>query len=132
LYDIESSVNKLTKSEDTMCVVEITMFYAARRLEIRFDRSFQPVDLIPNVHLRVNTSITPSTGKSTVVVNILQFLCNNKDECDRHFFFDHIDWLLNANYDELTNIIRPLIVPGTKSGRNGFTSDSVRELIHQK
>jgi hypothetical protein len=124
LYDIEQDVKDLTTSEDTMCAVEITMIYAARRLEIRFDRNFQPVDLTLNVHLRVNTSIIPSTGKSTMIVNILQFSCNNKDECDRRFFFDHIDWLLNAKYDELTDIIRPSIVSGTKSGTNRFFYNS--------
>jgi len=103
-----------------MCVIEIAMHYATRRLDIRFDRSFEPVDLTLNVHLRFNTSITPTMGQKTNIVNILQFACNNKNECDRHFFFDHIDWLLNAKYDELTNIIRPLIVPGTKSGTNLF------------
>ncbi len=120
LYDIEQNVKSLKTSENTMCAVEITMFYAERSLEIRFDRSFQPVDLTLNVHLRVNTSITPSTGKNAVIVNILQFACNNRDECDRRFFFDHIDWLLNAKYDQLTDIIRPFIAPGTKSGTNRF------------
>lgn len=115
-YDLEITVNKLTTSEDTMCKVEIKHSYPLGDIEVRFARTFVPVDLNANVHLGLSTSITPSAGKSYTTVNILQFVCDDKDTCDRLFFFDHIKWLLNTTYDQLNVQIQPLLFLGTNPG----------------
>ncbi|UJR11349.1 hypothetical protein I4U23_015530 [Adineta vaga] len=92
-----------------MCRVEFKYFYKTQTIQISFHKSFQPIDLALNVHVRVNTSIKPSSGKSYDMENVIQFTCDNTDECDREFFFDHIYWVMNNNFTELTNAIQPII-----------------------
>ncbi len=116
LYFIKDHINKLTTSKDEMCAVEIKIFYKSRRIEISFDETFKPNDLIINFHMRMITSVIADTAKTIDLINILQFACNNTDQCDRYFFLGHIDWLFDATYDKLVNTTVPLLLKNTRAG----------------
>lgn len=61
--------------------MEIKVFYKSRQIGISFNESFKPNDLIINTQMRMATSVITDTGESMDSMNILQFACNNKDEC---------------------------------------------------
>lgn len=117
LYNIEDKVRALTTSKDEVCRVEINVIYQQRRIEIRFDKAFNAGDLVRNtqIHMR-STMIVTNSITTAQTMNTLQFTCDYSDECDRQFFFDHINWLFDSNFSVLTNTIAPLLVNHTATG----------------
>ena len=42
--------------------------------------------------------------------NVLEHLCSERDECDRHFVLAHTKWLVEQNYSRLQTTLRPLLI----------------------
>ena len=117
LSEIKSEVHALPTSKDDVCRVEIKIIYQQRRIEIRFDNAFKPGDLVRNTQIHMNSMVVVVNSITTTqAINTLQFTCDYGDDCDRQFFFDHINWLFHSNFSILTNTIAPLLVNNTATG----------------
>ena len=44
--------------------------------------------------------------------------CSNRDECDRRFVLDHVEWLVEQNQTKLEGMVMPLVakkgIPASK------------------
>jgi hypothetical protein len=81
---------------------------------MKFGTAFQNVPLIVNRQIRIDSIIKP-TGVDLILnpaknENRFRFECDNEDECDHRFVFDHMEWLMDANHKEPAFAIQPLLI----------------------
>jgi hypothetical protein len=107
--------NSIDIRELDKCHVAIIFDYNRQYIEIEFDKILQSNNFITNREVFVETSIKTDSRQiftnSIYIVNIVEFICDDEDECNYRFLLDHLQWLFNANYKTLVNVIRPLLIP---------------------
>jgi hypothetical protein len=105
------------------CLVEIKFDYDHQDIEISFDTAFQSSYLDTNREVRLDFWMALADGKTIFkpakIKKVVEFACDYADQCDRHFVFDHLEWLFNAKYDKLESGIRPLLTADNENtGKN--------------
>jgi len=105
------------------CLVEIKFNYSNQSIQISFSIAFQSSNLKTNQEVRVDFLMSLAEDKTIFkpakIVQFVEFACDYEDGCDRRFVLDHLEWLFNANYDELESAIRPFLIgDNDNTGKN--------------
>jgi hypothetical protein len=103
--------------------VDINFDYDEKYIQIKFNKTFESTIAKINREVRVDTSIAIVDGRTILnparIRTSVEFAYDYADKCDRYFAFDHLDWLFKANYDQLTSVIRSLLLTNNnKTGKN--------------
>jgi hypothetical protein len=103
LSDFEMSIDTLPSydyKDDNidMCRLEIYVDYNNRSLVISFADSFEWSQL-DDGEGRLDLLIVLNQSNTEVqIYNILEYACYDRNECDKLFLFNHINWLREVNY----------------------------------
>ena len=105
-------------SKRTKCKIEIKIFYKTRRIKVEFGNNVK-FNRSANAHIHLMTSVI--INKDIIeTVNILRFVCDDRNGCEQHFFLDYIDWIFSASYDKLATTISPFLVDDGDKGKDCF------------
>ncbi len=107
-----------TNDNINMCRVEIFIDYQEHSVAISFADSFQ-WSQIDDGEARLDFLIVLNkTAIKSDYLNVLEYACNDNDQCDKTFVLNHIDWLLNVNYSTFEIQLKNLLL--TNSTKTGF------------
>lgn len=128
LNSIETFFNDMKTSTSKMCQVYMEFDSITQIFTIEFNQSIKSPRLrsIENTYIHIATSIkSANEGKKesnqTSIKTKIHMVCYSNNECDRQLVLEHINWLIQTNYQNLESIIRPLLlVQGEKKVRTTY------------
>ncbi|CAF1182887.1 unnamed protein product [Rotaria sordida] len=95
------------------CLVEIQINYGQEILNVLFGSIANSNSLTTNSQIYIDTYIILNQPEihmeSNNIMNNIRFICNTND-CNRQFVFDHLEWLLEVEYNDLVSNISPLLI----------------------
>ncbi|CAF1263927.1 unnamed protein product [Adineta ricciae] len=112
LPKVKEQINQsVTIKNKTSCYAHVALFSDSQTLVLIFDE----VDLFTftvNVDVAVMTIINLLRNENeTLFNNMIGFLCDKEDQCNRLFIFDYLEWLFSTRFEGAAAAVRPLLLP---------------------
>ncbi|CAF1081837.1 unnamed protein product [Adineta ricciae] len=112
LPKIKEQINQsVTIKNKTSCYAHVALFSDSQTLVLIFDE-VHLFSFTTNVDVAVMTTINLLRNENeTLFNNMIAFLCDKEDQCNRLFIFDYLEWLFSARFESVAAAARPLLLP---------------------
>lgn len=111
---VQSELDELELVDEYECLVQISFYYYDQNIRIKFGTVSKEKDLYTNRNVFVETGIRLAEGTTTLyqgnIINIVEFVCDNANACDRRFVVEQLKWLFNVNYNKFESAIQSLLI----------------------
>lgn len=93
-----------------VCHVKIFLQYDIGEFTVEFNENIVEVGEQIDYEVKFDTWFTFQKETGFFPRSTLEYDCSERDGCEREFVCNHIQWLLNVNYNSLQTAIQPLLV----------------------
>jgi hypothetical protein len=129
LYNPQNIFDNLIVNDDQeYCIIKISINYRKKFFELRSYVDVDSANLTMNREIYFGTHILIPQDETIDgepdIWNIIEFVCNYPNVCDRTFVLDHLEWLLSTNYNKLALALHLLFPIEDKSEGHFFISNN--------
>ncbi len=122
-FAVQRAINNLKLIDQyDECHVIIFFHYYTEEIMMKSNKDIESNSIDTNYEVFFQTSIGISRGAQVFdkgsITNIVEFACDDADECDRYFILDRLNWLLKVNYTKLESVIRLLPIDPSSLSKN--------------
>ncbi|CAF1412025.1 unnamed protein product [Adineta ricciae] len=111
-YEFEQLVGQFDMvGNQSECRIKIIAGHADQTIILQFSKILQSERMSPGI-VYFNTEIIYKNKDSIEYVHELSTVCSGVDGCDKRFIFEHVDWLLQTQYEEFFKITVRLLQGG--------------------
>lgn len=115
------------------CQLRIVVHYRERYFTAEVWKNSTLKWPIDDVSVTLTTVIQSDTSArsidSIVIEDVLEISCATENWCDRRFLFDHIDWLLNLNHEDLASAMSSLLTHEHNETGYSIDDNNLRECL---